>query len=280
MNGDAEISTAQVDAFGRTFVLLQRTRALDHAFSLWDAGLGFVRYLEANHKAAAAFEGRRVLELGAGCGLVSMVLAALGAHAVATDLPHVVPHLQSCIGANGFRLGLAPLGGASAGGGGSIDAAALPWGDAAGVEDVVARFGPFDAVVGTDVVYQDVFVRPLLRTAAEAALLSAAAAAGEGGRRRATQVFFGNEERDATTHALFERLAKELFGAKLVPPKSYHPDSEGTSLRIYEGRLKPGASREGVQAATRPPAPPPEGGAAAAADGSGGAGGGSAGAGT
>jgi hypothetical protein len=284
-SGDA---TMQVAAHGRTFVLMQHPAALDHAFTVWDAGLGFVRYLEANKKAAAALAGRRVLELGAGLGLVSMACAALGAHALATDLPHVVDHLRSCIGANGFKLGLRPAGagdGADGGGAGSIDAAALPWGDDDALQRVLDTYGPFDVIVGTDVVYQDRLVRPLLGTAARAALTSrggsgsgasapgggvgcsssssvAAATSddtphagdsggggGGGGRRRTVHVYFANEERDAHTAALFERLSRELFGAKLLPPKTYHADSAGTSLRIYEGRLKPGATAESVAAA-------------------------------
>lgn len=275
-------SSMQVVAHGRTFVLMQHPAAMDHAFTVWDAGLGFTRYLEVNKKAAAALAGRRVLELGAGLGLVSMVCASLGAHALATDLPHVVDHLRSCIGANGFKLGLRPAAdapgdgsssGSGGGSGGSIDAAALSWGDDAALQLVLDTYGPFDVIVGTDVVYQDRLVRPLLGTAARAALASrgggsaaasssgssSTAAAGElpsagdagGGHRgrRVVHVYFANEERDAHTAALFERLSRELFGAKLLPPKTYHDDSEGTSLRIYEGRLKPGATIESVAAA-------------------------------
>ena len=272
MNSD-DATTISIEKTGRTFVLLQKPRSNDHAFSLWDAGIGFAGYLEINNKLLNSMRGKRILELGSGTAFVSMVLASAGAHVLATDLPHVVDAMKACVAANGFKLGMSKSGSSAAESSaasveraGSIDVAALSWGsELEDVERIVNENGPFDVIVGTDVVYQDRLVRPLLQTAALVALLSASHHEGTNdeaspsspqsvaskapGKRKSTVIYFANEERDAVTHALFEKLSKELFGAKLLPSKSYHPDSADTSLRIYEGRLKPGSTKESIASA-------------------------------
>jgi hypothetical protein len=59
----------------------------------WDGALLLARYLEV---CSSSVRGCRVLELGAGCGVVGIVAAALGAQSVLmTDLPSVLPLLQS-----------------------------------------------------------------------------------------------------------------------------------------------------------------------------------------
>ncbi len=60
------------------------------------------KYLE-RRSAAASLAGRRAVELGAGCGLVSCVLARLGAHVTATDMADNLPLLRENLRANGAR---------------------------------------------------------------------------------------------------------------------------------------------------------------------------------
>ena len=60
--------------------------------TVWEAAIAF--YCFALSKHAPSFAGKRVLELGAGTGLVGLTLAALGAEVVLTDLPDAMPLLR------------------------------------------------------------------------------------------------------------------------------------------------------------------------------------------
>lgn len=142
-------STLTRTVFDREWTLIQLLESMDHAFSLWDSALHFVRFLETNPKDLQKLRGKRVLEVGTGTGLVAMVLADVaGCTVVATDLPHVMPNLVACLRANGFG----PRGdGAYArigGEGGQVTPAPYGWG--ADVTDLLHAHGPFDYVIGTD----------------------------------------------------------------------------------------------------------------------------------
>ena len=56
--------------------------------TIWDASVILVRYMERNPQlySRRKLEGKRVLELGAGCGLAGMYFALQGAHVTFTDL--------------------------------------------------------------------------------------------------------------------------------------------------------------------------------------------------
>ena len=95
----------------------------------------------------------RCLEVGAGCGLFGLSLAAVGANVVLTETTSAMPNLEYNVEHNPPPPGL----------GGSTAVVPLTWGDASHVTAARA-LGPFDLICGTDVVYVVALVSPLLET--------------------------------------------------------------------------------------------------------------------
>lgn len=129
-------------------VLQQRaTLESDKTFSVdvtgdrvWPTATIFCRYL-CDHAQLVA--GCRVLDMGAGTGLVGLVVAALGGLATLVDVPRVLPSLVRNVAS------------ASAKGSASL-AAVLPltWGDEGQTSHLAAERGPFDIILCCEVVYQ------------------------------------------------------------------------------------------------------------------------------
>ncbi|MEQ2290793.1 hypothetical protein AMECASPLE_006648 [Ameca splendens] len=67
------------------------------AAPVWEAALHLCRYLEDQ---SVELRGRRIIELGAGTGVVGILAARLGAEVTLTDLPLVLPQLQGNVSAN------------------------------------------------------------------------------------------------------------------------------------------------------------------------------------
>ena len=75
---------------------------------IWGAGLVMARYLEhqASHLNLA---NSSILELGAGCGLTSMVAALLGARVFATEQTSCIPYLSQNIALNNIPVNIRTL---------------------------------------------------------------------------------------------------------------------------------------------------------------------------
>ena len=95
----------------------------------------------------------RCLEVGAGCGLLGCALAAAGAEVVSTELESAMPNLEHNVACNATATGQC----------GSCTALPLRWGDEAHIAAVRAC-GPYTHLLGTDVVYVEAMVTPLLQT--------------------------------------------------------------------------------------------------------------------
>ncbi|XP_059209285.1 uncharacterized protein LOC131988218 [Centropristis striata] len=66
---------------------------------MWPAALALCSFLD-NNRQQVNLQGKEVLELGAGTGLVTIVASLLGASVTATDLPEVLDNLQSNVDRN------------------------------------------------------------------------------------------------------------------------------------------------------------------------------------
>ena len=112
---------------------------------VWPTATIFCKYL-CDH--APLFSGLRVLDLGAGTGLVGLVCGALGGRVTLTDVPRVLPLLAQ-------NTATAAAEGATAAGSALAAASvrSLWWGDGPTLRALAAE-GRFDVVLCCEVVYQ------------------------------------------------------------------------------------------------------------------------------
>ncbi|KAM9860529.1 uncharacterized protein mettl21ca [Aulostomus maculatus] len=113
---------------------------------MWPAALALCSFLD-NNREQLQLQGKEVLELGAGTGLVTIVASLLGASVTATDLPEVLGNLTSNVMRNTRgRCRCMPK------------VQALPWGYD------LERTYRYDYVLAADVVYHHDFLDELLAT--------------------------------------------------------------------------------------------------------------------
>eukprot|EP00401_Gymnodinium_catenatum_P068344 CAMPEP_0117545804 /NCGR_PEP_ID=MMETSP0784-20121206/46285_1 /TAXON_ID=39447 /ORGANISM="" /LENGTH=364 /DNA_ID=CAMNT_0005342665 /DNA_START=59 /DNA_END=1153 /DNA_ORIENTATION=- len=158
--------------------------------------------------------GKRVLELGGGCGLVAVTLACLGADVVCTDgdLSAVATAKRNALEAQRrYQKDW-----------GKLELLHLPWGDAEAAKRMVRAHGPFDYVVGSDLLYGDKAPpEPLVETLAT--LMS------EPGCQKA-EVVIALKNRCADEVSAFRRAveARKIWDVSMADP--------GDFLDGYEGR--------------------------------------------
>ena len=106
---------------------------------MWEAGVVLAKYLEL----VATFRRARVIELGAGTGVLGLAAAAMGADVLLTDVADVVPTLAFNVDRNRASVEAK---------GGRARAAALDWTDCAALPDGAAGCS---WVLGADLVFNE-----------------------------------------------------------------------------------------------------------------------------
>nr|XP_033806223.1 protein-lysine methyltransferase METTL21C isoform X1 [Geotrypetes seraphini] len=123
----------------------------DYGATVWPAATALCQYLEDNQK-EFELRDRKVLEIGAGTGLVSIVASILGAYVTATDQPHILGNLRFNLSRNTQGRSIH-----------QPDVRELVWGE--NLEQNFPQASCFyDYILAADVVYHHAFLDQLLTT--------------------------------------------------------------------------------------------------------------------
>ncbi|XP_028089210.1 protein-lysine methyltransferase METTL21D isoform X2 [Camellia sinensis] len=183
-----------------------------------------VKYLEKNCRkgrfSPSKLKGKRVIELGAGCGVAGFGMALLGCDVVSTDQTEVLPLLMRNCERNASRIMQMNPGSDSFG---SIQVAELSWGN---VDQIKAVDPPFDYIIGTDVVYAEHLLEPLLQT-----MLALSGPK--------TTILLGYEIRSTNVHEQMLNLWKRNFEVKIVPKTKMDSKYQHPSIQLFIMGIKP-----------------------------------------
>uniref|UniRef100_A0A5B7BHX9 Methyltransferase-like protein 21D n=1 Tax=Davidia involucrata TaxID=16924 RepID=A0A5B7BHX9_DAVIN len=192
--------------------------------TIWDASMVFAKFLEKNCRKGkfcqSKLKGKRVIELGAGCGVAGFGMAMLGCDVVSTDQTEVLPLLMRNVERNTSRIMQMNPGSDSFG---SIKVAELNWGNK---DHLKAVDPPFDYIIGTDVVYAEHLLEPLLQT-----ILALSGPK--------TIILLGYEIRSTNVHEQMLQLWKRNFEVKIVPKAKMDSKYQHPSIQLFIMGLKP-----------------------------------------
>ncbi|KAG2389288.1 hypothetical protein C9374_013848 [Naegleria lovaniensis] len=189
---------------------------------LWSSAPVLCKYLEKHaNKLKLTTTCRSILEVGAGCGISSILLAKLGCpRVVATDREIVLPILKQNILYNCNEVSK------------NISCEELEWLWACSTtdENKLKEFrmkttgtedGTFDCIIGSDVVYEEPCIEPLLK------LLTVLSST-------STLIFIAYEIRNDTAHELFLEKAATFFSLKKIPTKQQNSECMDERVLIYQ----------------------------------------------
>ncbi|XP_044476502.1 protein N-lysine methyltransferase METTL21A [Mangifera indica] len=192
-----------IDACGHSLNILQSPSSLGKpgvtGSVMWDSGVVLGKFLEhAVDSGLLLLQGKKIVELGSGCGLVGCIAALLGAQVILTDLPDRLRLLKRNIETNLSHGDLR----------GSATVRELTWGDDPDQELIQPL--P-DYVLGSDVIYSEGAVEDLLDT-----LLQLCGTQ--------TTIFLAGELRNDSILEYFLEAAMKDFVIGRVDQSEWHPD--------------------------------------------------------
>lgn len=220
-------SAILIDVLGHQLQFCQDPNSKHLGTTVWDASMVLVKFLERNCRKGrfcpSKLRGKRVIELGAGCGVAGFGMALLGCDVVSTDQTEVLPLLMRNVERNTSRIMQTISDPDSFG---SIQAAELDWGNETHIKAVGP---PFDYIIGTDVVYAEHLLEPLLQTII--------ALSGP-----KTTILLGHEIRSTNVHEKMLEMWKRNFEVKSVPKAKMDSTYQHPSIQLYIMGFKPQGS--------------------------------------
>lgn len=192
-----------------------------HGHCVWDAALLLAEFLQSEEqRGAVAFSSRKVVELGAGVGLVGMALAVLGGDVVLTDQEYALPLLRKNVQVN--------FGSDKSHGGSTPLVEECQWGES--LKGVLSDWRKrVDLIVFSDVLYHESSFLLLMQSIRELAAPTC-------------DVYFSYETRNASIEAGFLGVLSAEFDVRMIAQqdneaifaKFDHPDE----LFVYHARPK------------------------------------------
>ncbi|KAL6591345.1 hypothetical protein ACP70R_049848 [Stipagrostis hirtigluma subsp. patula] len=211
-------SAISLEVMGHRLHIAQDPNSKHLGTTVWDASMVFVKFLEKNSRKGrfcpSKLKGKRVIELGAGCGLAGFGMALLGCDVVTTDQVEVLPLLMRNVERNKSWISQSN---SDSGSFGSITVAELDWGNK---EHIRAVEPPFDYIIGTDVVYSEHLLQPLLETIIELS-----------GPK--TKIMLGYEIRSTTVHEQMMEMWKSNFIVKTISKSKMDVKYQHPSIHLY-----------------------------------------------